>query len=105
MRGGPTSGGPGQLESPYWEAPNGPVGTVPLAPGILASPSDSSGHRNRKPKGPENDRKRIGKTPEKPSVPSCSCSCSWSACAAMQIGRAENGAFYPALHETGFCVF
>ena len=34
MRGGPTSGGPGQLESPYWEAPNGPDGTVPLAPGI-----------------------------------------------------------------------
>ena len=27
MRGGPTSGGPGQLESPVWEAPNGPVGT------------------------------------------------------------------------------
>jgi len=42
MRGGPTSGGPGQLESPVWEAPNGPVGTVPLAPGALASLSDSS---------------------------------------------------------------
>ena len=57
MRGGPTSGGPGQLESPYWEAPNGPVGTVPLAPG---GPLRWSSLLSPRPASPVADHPKVG---------------------------------------------